>query len=25
VHSQVGLARILGALPIDPSMGGKLN
>jgi DNA-binding CsgD family transcriptional regulator len=25
VHSQVGLARILGALPIDPSTGGKLN
>jgi DNA-binding CsgD family transcriptional regulator len=25
VHSQVGLARILGALPIDPSRGGKLN
>jgi DNA-binding CsgD family transcriptional regulator len=25
VHSQVGLARILGALPIDPSKGGKLN
>lgn len=25
VHSQVGLARILGALPIDPSIGGKLN
>jgi DNA-binding CsgD family transcriptional regulator len=25
MHSQVGLARILGALPIDPSMGGKLN
>ena len=25
VHSQVGLARILGALPVDPSIGGKLN
>jgi DNA-binding CsgD family transcriptional regulator len=25
VHSQVGLARILAALPIDPSIGGKLN
>jgi len=25
VHSQVGLARIIGALPIDPSIGGKLN
>jgi DNA-binding CsgD family transcriptional regulator len=25
VHSQVGLARILGALPIDSSIGGKLN
>jgi DNA-binding CsgD family transcriptional regulator len=25
VHSQVGLARILGALPIDLSIGGKLN
>lgn len=25
VHSQAGLVRILGALPIDPSMGGKLN
>jgi len=25
VHSQVGLARILGALPIDPAIGGKLN
>jgi DNA-binding CsgD family transcriptional regulator len=25
VHSQVGLARILGALPIDPSIDGKLN
>jgi DNA-binding CsgD family transcriptional regulator len=25
VHSQVGLARILGALPIDTSIGGKLN
>lgn len=25
VRSQVGLARMLGALPIDPSMGGKLN
>jgi DNA-binding CsgD family transcriptional regulator/PAS domain-containing protein len=25
VHSQVGLARILGALPIDPTIGGKLN
>jgi DNA-binding CsgD family transcriptional regulator len=25
VHSQVALARILGALPIDPSIDGKLN
>jgi DNA-binding CsgD family transcriptional regulator/PAS domain-containing protein len=25
VHSQVGLARVLGALPIDPSVVGKLN
>lgn len=25
VHSQVGLARILGALPIDPSIDGELN
>jgi DNA-binding CsgD family transcriptional regulator len=25
VHSQVGLARILAAFPIDPSKGGKLN
>jgi DNA-binding CsgD family transcriptional regulator/PAS domain-containing protein len=25
VHSQVGLARILGALPIDPTIDGKLN
>ena len=25
VHSQVGLARILGALPVDPSMDGSLN
>jgi DNA-binding CsgD family transcriptional regulator len=25
VRSQVGLARILGAFPIDPSKGGKLN
>lgn len=25
VHSQAGLARILGALPIDPVPGGKLN
>jgi DNA-binding CsgD family transcriptional regulator len=25
VHSQVGLARILGALPIDPGIDGKLN
>jgi DNA-binding CsgD family transcriptional regulator len=25
VHSQVGLVRILGALPIDPSANGRLN
>jgi DNA-binding CsgD family transcriptional regulator len=25
VRSQVGLVRILGAFPIDPSIGGKLN
>jgi DNA-binding CsgD family transcriptional regulator len=25
VHSQVGLARLIGALPIDPSISGTLN